>query len=90
MKTWPGDAIVIMASRRGTAIEANMLAVVRTCCRDCGAPIDADAHSVGVAAASPARQGRPIDFLCIECGVTYDRGSIDMLVDDRRSARGAT
>lgn len=52
-------------------------------CRDCNVEVVVDTTSVRDAAACPERRGRPIDYLCIECAVTYDYGSIDHVIDLR-------
>lgn len=56
-------------------------------CADCGTRLALDSESIASAWAMPQRQGRPLRFICVECCLTYDRKSIEHLVD-HRTAKG--
>lgn len=85
-KPWPIDAVIIIASRRGTEVRARMTDPAVEECRDCGVEVVVDTPSVSAAAAYPQRNGRPIAYLCIECAVTYNRGSVDHVIGLRPGA----
>lgn len=57
-------------------------------CADCDTRLALDSESIAAAWAMPVRQGRPLRFICVECFSTYDRKSIEHLID-RRTTKGS-
>lgn len=85
--SWPADAIMVVASRKGQEVRCQMEAVVRTYCRHCGAALAADSATIRRAAAMDARHGRPIDFFCIECHALHRVEDCQIVEDHRPKAR---
>lgn len=85
LKPWPSDAVIIVAAPSAESIVGNMRGPAFKClCRDCGEELLADSFSRDAALAMPERMGRPVAHICIRCCVTYDRSSIQKLIDHRR------
>ena len=87
-KPWPGDAVIIVAANSGQENRANMESVVDVYCRDCFAPLAADAKTIRLAEQTPARRGRPIEFFCCRCAIRYNPGSITHYADQSASQDG--
>lgn len=83
LKPWPGEAVIIVAAAAGEERREQMEAVVPAECRDCGRILAADSHTIRLAEGLPSRRGRPVEFLCIACCVTYDRRTVSEFHDDR-------
>ena len=80
-KPWPSDATMVIASRKGTENRDKMTDPVERVCRDCGCELAVD--TVTIAKADEICPGRKIGFFCIECCITYDRSSVNVLRDCR-------
>lgn len=78
-KPWPADAVMIVCSIAGTENGVNMESVNLGICRDCKKQVAYDGHTMSTAEG----YGRPVQFFCVECAVTYDRGSITDFIDER-------
>jgi len=85
MKDWPRDAVMIVASIAGEERGDQMELAASRSCRDCGAKLMADTHTIRRAENLPSRRGRPILFFCVACAVQYERPS--ELHDDRNRNR---
>lgn len=87
LKRWPSSAVIVVAASAGEERREQMEAVVPVECRDCGATLAADSHTIRLAEGLPSRQGRPVEFLCVACCVTYDRATVTEFHDDRGRVR---
>ncbi len=84
MKAWPKDAVMIIAAKRGEEITEQMESAIYVTCRECGISLAADSKTIRRAEQLPfLRNGRPIDFFCVECAMLHDRNQIDLMLDDR-------
>jgi hypothetical protein len=82
-KHWPADAFIVVAPVPGEAVMRPEYPTTGRVCRDCGAPVVVRLHSLDHAEASPYRHGKPVGFLCVGCAVTYDRNSLEKIIDLR-------
>lgn len=89
-KLWPSDAVMIVAAHEGTELVANMESRVACVCCDCSKPLMADTATIRRSVEAGYPRGRPIRFFCVECCVTYDRTSVDVLEDHRRPSPANT
>ena len=83
-KLWPSDAVILVCSSAETANVRAMDSVHAAHCRDCGCDVVYSGSSMNAAQAADVTFGRPVDFLCVECCVTYDASSIERLIDHRK------
>jgi hypothetical protein len=88
LKTWPADAVMIVASAAGTENRNAMQSVRHDVCRDCGREVAYDGYTLRQAERWRGDPPRPIKFFCIECCVLYDPHSMDVCEDHRRLNRG--
>jgi hypothetical protein len=82
-KSWPADAVMIVAAALGTEDRSHMDSVVLRECRDCGGTVAVEEGSITAAEAHPLRHGRPVLYYCVECAVEHDMRQITELVDRR-------
>jgi hypothetical protein len=81
VKTWPADAVMVVASFWGQELRGNMESVLEARCRDCGASLAADGYTLKWALSLPSRGDRPVRFFCPECVGNDDANSITELHD---------
>lgn len=82
-KSWPTDAVIIVAANRGEERREVMEAVEHVVCRHCGQELAADTATIRVVRESPHRMGRPVEFFCIPCFVLHDPRTITHFADHR-------
>lgn len=80
-KPWPSDAVMIVASIKGTEIRDRMEGVCSATCRDCGAELACDTYTQRVAEGLTSRRGRPVRHFCPPCAITYRIEDIQELHD---------
>lgn len=88
LKTWPADAIMIVAANAGEEKREYMQSVVPAVCRDCGAALHADSFTIRTAEGLASRRGRPVLFFCIDCHLGYDVHTITEMHDHRGFPKG--
>jgi len=82
-KAWPADAVILVCSTPETVVINQRDSFHTANCRDCHADLVYSGQSFA-RAQQVAGGFRPVDFLCIDCCVTYDRNSIEHFEDHRR------
>lgn len=86
LKPWPKDCVQIVAATPMTVHVASIREqIVDKTCADCRCRLAVDNHSIRIAHELPERQRRPLRFICAKCCLTYDRSSIERLIDHRRT-----
>lgn len=78
VKPWPTDAVIVVAAIAGQEIREHMEGVLVRNCSDCGQVLHADTRTARAAEELPSRHNRPIEYLCVECAVTYDVRGIEL------------
>jgi len=82
-KPWPRHCIQIIAAPTAEATIPAGEGVRVEFCGDCGVELAASERTFEIAMAAPSRLGRPLRYVCIDCGVKYDAGDLDELHDHR-------
>lgn len=77
--SWPGDAVMVVASPPGEAVAAEMDAVNQGQCRDCDCAVLYSSYTFDRA----IRFGRVVKFFCTTCVLKYDPRTIQQLEDHR-------
>jgi len=68
LKAWPTSCFVIVAASPATVnVRGIRGKITDQFCRDCGRRLAVDSYSIELSVCSPLRQGRPIEFLGIDC-----------------------
>lgn len=81
---WPQDAVVIICAPCAEFVAEQIRGEpIAETCADCGCALFADSFTIERALSMPERYGRPLRFLCLNCGQNYDIRHVEILEDHR-------
>ena len=86
LRTWPVDALVIVASRSsGAEVRKYMDSLYLATCRDCGSAVVFSGHTLGKRRGyrDLHRDPRLIEFLCVKCVAGHDMSTTYIFEDHR-------
>lgn len=89
-KPWPTKCVLIVAASPATFRPSQIRGqVIDKKCRDCGARLCVDSFSIDSLFNNPIRQGRPIEYLGIDCCFAkYETAGVQMLRSAVKSEGG--
>lgn len=90
LKPWPTKCVLIVAASPATFRPSQIRGqVIDKKCRDCGARLCVDSFSIDSLFNNPIRQGRPIEYLGVDCCLaSYSRDGVQMLRSAVKSEGG--
>ena len=89
-KPWPTKCVLIVAAGPATFRPSQIIGFVTDQqCRDCGARLCVDSESIKSLFNNPIRQGRPIEYLGVDCCFSkYEIAGVQMLRSAVKSEGG--
>lgn len=83
LRTWPVDALVIVASRSGAHVRDHMDSLYHATCRDCGSAVVFSGYTLGKRRGyrDLYRDPRLIEFLCVKCVAGHDMSTTYVFED---------
>lgn len=90
-KQWPENCVLIVAASPATVRVSQIRGqIIDKACRDCGARLCVDSVSIDELFNNPIRQGRPIQYLGLDCCfASYETTDVTMIQARRKSEGGA-
>lgn len=90
-KPWPQHCVLIVAASPATVRVSQIRGqIIDKACRDCGARLCVDSVSIDELFNNPIRQGRPIQYLGLDCCfASYETTDVTMIQARRKSESGA-
>ena len=90
LKPWPTKCVLIVAASPATFRPSQIRGqVIDKKCRDCGARLCVDSTSIDTLFNNPIRQGRPIEYLGVDCCfASYSRDGVQIVRSAVKSEGG--